>query len=97
MERYRSGHNGTDSKSVEGQLSVGSNPTRSATFRLKTFFRRIFLFFFKRELRLYPKRCGAKAAGREASLSRPAPYAYFPRSKHITLSTAPVQQNMSTH
>ena len=30
MERYRSGHNGTDSKSVEGQLSVGSNPTRSA-------------------------------------------------------------------
>ena len=31
MERYRSGHNGTDSKSVDGQPSVGSNPTRSAT------------------------------------------------------------------
>ena len=30
MERYRSGHNGTDSKSVDGQPSVGSNPTRSA-------------------------------------------------------------------
>ena len=30
MERYRSGHNGTDSKSVEPQGSVGSNPTRSA-------------------------------------------------------------------
>ena len=29
-ERYRSGHNGTDSKSVEPQGSVGSNPTRSA-------------------------------------------------------------------
>lgn len=30
LERYRSGHNGTDSKSVEPQGSVGSNPTRSA-------------------------------------------------------------------
>ena len=30
-ETYRSGHNGTDSKSVDGQPSVGSNPTRSAT------------------------------------------------------------------
>ena len=30
VEVYRSGHNGTDSKSVEGQLSVGSNPTASA-------------------------------------------------------------------
>ena len=29
-ETYRSGHNGTDSKSVEPQGSVGSNPTRSA-------------------------------------------------------------------
>ena len=33
MERYRSGHNGTDSKSVDGQPSVGSNPTCSAIFR----------------------------------------------------------------
>ncbi len=31
VERYRSGHNGTDSKSVEPHGSVGSNPTRSAT------------------------------------------------------------------
>ena len=30
MERYRSGHNGADSKSVCGQPHVGSNPTRSA-------------------------------------------------------------------
>ena len=29
-ETYRSGHNGTDSKSVDGQPSVGSNPTHSA-------------------------------------------------------------------
>ena len=33
VERYRSGHNGTDSKSVDGQPSVGSNPTCSAIFR----------------------------------------------------------------
>ena len=32
METYRSGHNGTDSKSVDPQGSVGSNPTLSATF-----------------------------------------------------------------
>ena len=30
MERYRSGHNGPDSKSGVGQPTVGSNPTRSA-------------------------------------------------------------------
>ena len=30
METYRSGHNGTDSKSVDPQGSVGSNPTVSA-------------------------------------------------------------------
>ena len=30
MERYRSGHNGADSKSVWEQSHVGSNPTRSA-------------------------------------------------------------------
>ena len=30
-QRYRSGHNGTDSKSVDGQPSVGSNPTRCAS------------------------------------------------------------------
>ncbi len=34
MERYRSGHNGPDSKSGDGQPSVGSNPTRSAHNRL---------------------------------------------------------------
>lgn len=31
-ERYRSGHNGTDSKSVGGKPHVGSNPTLSAIF-----------------------------------------------------------------
>ena len=31
MQRYRSGHNGADSKSVCRQLHVGSNPTRCAT------------------------------------------------------------------
>ena len=30
MERYRSGHNGTVLKTVDGQPSVGSNPTLSA-------------------------------------------------------------------
>ena len=30
VEWYRSGHNGPDSKSGDGQPSVGSNPTRSA-------------------------------------------------------------------
>ena len=30
MERYRSGHNGTDSKSVVPSGTVGSNPTHSA-------------------------------------------------------------------
>ena len=30
MERYRSGHNGADSKSVRPKGLVGSNPTRSA-------------------------------------------------------------------
>lgn len=31
MERYRSGHNGTDSKSVVPHGTVGSNPTASAS------------------------------------------------------------------
>ena len=31
VERYRSGHNGADSKSVCRKRHVGSNPTRSAT------------------------------------------------------------------
>ena len=30
VEWYRSGYNGPDSKSGDGQPSVGSNPTRSA-------------------------------------------------------------------
>ena len=30
VEAYRSGHNGPDSKSGDGQPSVGSNPTASA-------------------------------------------------------------------
>ncbi len=35
MEAYRSGHNGPDSKSGDGQPSVGSNPTASARNPLK--------------------------------------------------------------
>ena len=33
LERYRSGHNGPDSKSGVRQRTVGSNPTRSANAR----------------------------------------------------------------
>ena len=43
MERYRSGHNGTDSKSVDGQPSVGSNPTRSAIWTTASVRRSLFL------------------------------------------------------
>mgnify|MGYP006956053016 CR=1 FL=1 len=32
LEAYRSGHNGTDSKSVVPHGTVGSNPTASAKF-----------------------------------------------------------------
>ncbi len=42
MERYRSGHNGTDSKSVVPSGTVGSNPTRSAI----TLYIRIYLALF---------------------------------------------------
>lgn len=47
MERYRSGHNEADSKSVVQQCTVGSNPTRSAkkdyTFSVWSFYLCIFL------------------------------------------------------
>ena len=36
MEAYRSGHNGTDSKSVVPHGTVGSNPTASAKDRNST-------------------------------------------------------------
>ena len=36
VERYRSGHNGGDSKSVRPKGLVGSNPTRSATMKSRT-------------------------------------------------------------
>ena len=36
MQRYRSGHNGADSKSVCGQRHVGSNPTRCANSEIPT-------------------------------------------------------------
>ncbi len=42
MQRYRSGHNGTDSKSVVPSGTVGSNPTRSAI----TLYIRIYLALF---------------------------------------------------
>ncbi len=36
MEAYRSGHNGTDSKSVVPNGTVGSNPTASAKLKRAT-------------------------------------------------------------
>ena len=36
VERYRSGHNGADSKSVRPKGLVGSNPTRSAIMKSRT-------------------------------------------------------------
>ena len=36
MERYRSGHNGADSKSVCAKAHAGSNPALSAKIRLKS-------------------------------------------------------------
>ena len=42
MEAYRSGHNGTDSKSVVPHGTVGSNPTASAK---KARFYRAFIFY----------------------------------------------------
>ena len=47
MEAYRSGHNGTDSKSVDPQGSVGSNPTASAKRNrmIKPIVRFFFLFW----------------------------------------------------
>ncbi len=44
MERYRSGHNGTDSKSVVPSGTVGSNPTRSAKFEVFGIPKTSFLF-----------------------------------------------------
>ena len=43
MEAYRSGHNGTDSKSVVPHGTVGSNPTASAN-KKGTFVYQKFLF-----------------------------------------------------
>ena len=44
MEAYRSGHNGTDSKSVVPHGTVGSNPTASAN-KKGTFVYQKFLFY----------------------------------------------------
>ena len=52
MERYRRGHNGADSKSVEPRGSVGSNPTRSARKASKHAGLLAF-FFFKTSSTLY--------------------------------------------
>ena len=46
-ERYRSGHNGTDSKSVDPQGSVGSNPTVSARNHASSRFSRLLAFLFQ--------------------------------------------------
>ena len=45
MEKYRSGHNGPDSKSGEVKASVGSNPTFSATSEQAAY--RLLRLFFK--------------------------------------------------
>ena len=47
MERYRSGHNGADSKSVWRQRHVGSNPTRSAKCKKPSPSGEGFLFLMK--------------------------------------------------
>ncbi len=47
VQRYRSGHNGADSKSVCRQLHVGSNPTRCATSEQATY--RLLRLFQKSE------------------------------------------------
>ena len=52
-ERYRSGHNGTDSKSVVPHGTVGSNPTRSARLSLDAI--RVRTLFFFRTKTLAPK------------------------------------------
>ena len=44
MERYRSGRNGADSKSVCAQAHVGSNPTLSANIYVKPLYIRGFYF-----------------------------------------------------
>ena len=45
MERYRSGHNGADSKSVCANAHEGSNPSLSANKREASSFEGAFLFF----------------------------------------------------
>lgn len=53
LETYRSGHNETDSKSVDVKASVGSNPTVSARiFSLQVVFTvcRLFLFLHYEEI-----------------------------------------------
>ena len=58
MERYRSGHNGADSKSVWRQRHVGSNPTLSAnSHEIRTH------IFHKY---LYVRYCDIQKKGREA-------------------------------
>ena len=47
MEMYRSGRNENDSKSVEPQGSVGSNPTRSARNHASSRFFRLLAFLFQ--------------------------------------------------
>ena len=48
MERYRSGHNGADSKSVCAHAHEGSNPSLSATLSLKSPILGSFSFNFAR-------------------------------------------------
>ena len=54
-ETYRSGHNGTDSKSVEPQGSVGSNPTVSANGKANKQAGLLAFLFFCHHLKITPK------------------------------------------
>ena len=62
MERYRSGHNGADSKSVCAQAHEGSNPSLSAKARRDANRRSVFAL-----QRIYPK-CRAKIKNESLSL-----------------------------
>ncbi len=60
MERYRSGHNGADSKSVCAKAHEGSNPSLSATEKKKASHSDAFFLWRRREYReiLYKTACG---------------------------------------
>ena len=62
MERYRSGHNGADSKSVCGQPHVGSNPTLSVKTKNG---QRPFFCFLRKQCDEEPRKSKICKSGRE--------------------------------